>query len=73
MISELNYKWVDEDLYSFSEWHQLLKKHPELKDTSIRQWTCKQCHTTYNRDHNAAKNILKEGLRLLTVGTTGVA
>lgn len=29
---ELNYKWVDYDLYSYSEWHQLLKKHPELED-----------------------------------------
>ena len=48
-------------------------KNSEVKDTSIRQWTCKKCHSTHDRDHNAAKNILAEGLRLLTVGTTGIA
>lgn len=40
---ELNYKWVDEDLYSFSEWHQLLKKHSELKDFySKREQLCER-------------------------------
>ena len=48
-------------------------KNSEVKDTSIRQWTCKKCNSTHNRDHNAAKNIVAEGLRLLTVGTTGIA
>ena len=48
-------------------------KNSEVKDTSIRQWSCKKCHSTHNRDHNAAKNIVAEGLRLLTVGTTGIA
>ena len=48
-------------------------KNSEVKDTSIRQWTCKKCDSTHNRDHNAAKNIVAEGLRLLTVGTTGIA
>ena len=48
-------------------------KNSEVKDTSIRQWTCRKCHSTHDRDHNAAKNIVAEGLRLLTVGTTGIA
>lgn len=47
--------------------------NPALKDTSIRYWICKNCNSEHDRDYNAAKNILAEGLRLLTVGTTGIA
>jgi putative transposase len=42
-------------------------RNPELKDLTIRQWSCSNCSETHDRDVNASKNILKEGLRLLTI------
>lgn len=40
-------------------------KNADTKNLSVRSWICPECRTTHDRDVNAAKNILNEGLRML--------
>ncbi|MFB5285145.1 IS200/IS605 family element RNA-guided endonuclease TnpB [Peribacillus sp. Hz7] len=66
-------KWYDKTLvvvgsnYASSQLcHTYNYKNKEVKDTAIREWECPKCHIIHDRDHNAAQNILAEGLRILS-------
>jgi putative transposase len=48
-------------------------KHKDVKNLALRRWECPTCHAHHDRDINASINIKVEAIRLLTVGTTGIA
>ncbi len=43
-------------------------KNSITKDLSIRKWTCPKCGSIHDRDINAANNILRKGIEMLTKG-----
>jgi len=42
-------------------------KNADVKDLKIRFWVCIKCGMEHDRDVNASRNILREGLRLLAL------
>ena len=71
-INKLEYKakWYGKEiikidrLYPSSQICSACGNHDGKKTLDVREWTCPICHTHHNRDINASKNILVEGLRL---------
>ena len=72
-LSMLEYKLKERNKYliKVDKWypssqicHHCGTLHPEMKDLRVRTIRC-SCGNTINRDHNAAINILSEGLRVL--------
>jgi putative transposase len=77
-VEMLNYKanWNDKTIVEINRFYPSSKScnicgyiNQDLNLT-IREWKCPKCNTIHDRDVNAAKNILKEGQKVLLNGLT---
>ena len=80
-VRQLKYKadWYGREIIQIDKWYpssQICSTcgyKSGRKELHVRKWTCPECGTLHERDVNAAINILNEGLRIRTVGTTEIA
>ena len=75
-IRELEYKadWYGKRIIKIDKFYpssQLCNccgyQYSNTKDLNVRDWICPNCGDKHDRDVNAAKNILDEGLRMLAL------
>lgn len=80
-VRQLQYKadWYGREIIKIDTWFpssqicSVCGYRNGKKELSVRDWTCYNCGTHHDRDINAAINILNEGLKMKTVGITGLA
>ncbi|SUM57533.1 putative transposase [Staphylococcus microti] len=74
-VTQLQYKaeWYGRKIIKVDKWFpssQICSKcghKDDKKSLEIREWTCPVCHTYHDRDINASRNILNEGLRIMAL------
>ena len=76
IVRQLEYKcaWYEKELVKVDRFYPSSQtcsvcgyKNTDTKNLSVREWDCPSCKTHHDRDVNAAKNILDEGLKILSV------
>ncbi len=72
----LEYKanWYDRVYHKINPWYTSSQTcsecgyvNKEIKKLSVREWVCENCGAFHQRDENAAKNILNQGLKELGI------